>query len=173
MRTLSLLTAGCLLLLLTVGNGPAAAQPGAKAAAAPEAASRASSSPNGWWNEPAIIEKLTLSEEQRKKMDGSLEEFRKTLREIEGVAARDAFTDALTAGDWKKARAKLDELSKEASQPLLAHGRLKIDVLSTLSKEQLAKLVESYPRLIGQPWIRMPRRGGGGGGARPRGGANR
>lgn len=168
MRTLSLL-AFCVLFLVTVASGPVAAQPGAKAGAAPEAG-QAGSSANGWWNEPTVVEKLTLSEEQRKKMDGYLDTFRKVLREAEGAAARDAFTEALTAGDWKKARSKLDELSAASSQPLLAHGQLKIDVLSTLSKEQLAKLAESYPRLIGQPWIRTPQRRGG---ARQRGGANR
>lgn len=159
MRTLSLLTI-CGFLLLAIGPGPVAAQPeaGAKADAAPEG-SPAGSRPSGWWNEPSIVEALTLSEAQRKKMDGYLETFRKTLQGGEGAAARNAFTEALQAGEWKKARSELDEISAEASRPLRAHGQLKIDVLSTLSKEQLAKLVESYPRLISQPWVRMPRRG--------------
>jgi Spy/CpxP family protein refolding chaperone len=167
MRTLSLL-ASCGLFLVAIGPSPVAAQPGAKAAPAPEAP-QADASTGGWWNEPKIVETLTLGEEQRKKMDGFLEAFRQELRAGGGPAARRAFTEALTAGDWKEARARLQELSEEASRPLQAHGELKIDVLSALSKEQLAKLVESYPHLIDQPWIRMPRRGG----FRQRGGGNR
>jgi Spy/CpxP family protein refolding chaperone len=174
MRTLSTLTTCGLLLAALALAGPGAAQPAEKPAAkADEAAGSAPARGprNGWWNDPKVVEQLTLSEEQRKKMDGYYESFREALRAGEGREARSAFTEALKAGNWKKARSSLAELSKESSLPVQIHGELKIDILSTLSKEQLAKLVEGYPRLIAQPWVRIPPRRGGP--PRQRGGANR
>lgn len=169
MRTLSTLTTCSLLLAALALAGPGAAQPAEKAgeaAGSEKAGEAAGSAPargprNGWWNDPKVVEQLTLSEEQRKKMDGYYENFREALRAGEGREARSAFTEALKAGDWKKARSSLAQLSKESSLPVQTHGELKIDILSTLSKEQLAKLVEGYPRLIAQPWVRMPPRRGG------------
>ena len=155
MRTLSLLsTCG---LLLAVGPAPAAAQTGAKDPAAAEARQERGS---GWWNDPAVAEELGLGAEQRAKMDGYFDGFRERLQAAEAQAARTAFTDALEAGDWKQARSALEKLSAESALPVRAHGELKIEVLSTLDAEQLAKLVKGYPRLISQPWVRIPRRGG-------------
>lgn len=111
-----------------------------------------------WWNEREIVEALSLSEEQRKKMDGRIDAWRQANRE-ESPATFASFNEALSLGNWDKARSELEQLSKQTSEPLRARGELKIDLLSTLSDEQLAILVERYPRVIYQPLLPTRRRG--------------
>jgi Spy/CpxP family protein refolding chaperone len=104
-----------------------------------------------WWNNPTIVEELSLAEEQRKKMDGYLDEYRRT---EPGEDRRLSFNEALHDGNWGKARSELKQLSDQAAASIRARGELKINVLSTLSDAQRKTLVERYRRLINQPWLR-------------------
>ena len=107
-----------------------------------------------WWNNPPIVEELSLAEEQRKKMDGYLDEYRRT---EPGEDRRPAFNEALRDGNWAKARSELKQLSDQAAVSIRARGELKINVLSALSDAQQKTLVERYRRLINQPWLRATR----------------
>jgi Spy/CpxP family protein refolding chaperone len=110
-----------------------------------------------WWNSPGIVRQLTLGDEQRAKMDGHLDAYRKTSHE---ASHRTAFSDSLAAGDWKEARTLLKQLEDQAVTSIRARGQLKINVLSVLSEDQRKTLVENYRRrLINQQWksaMRMP-----------------
>lgn len=149
---------------LALAPGASLAQEGAAAekqaadepAAAAEPAPAARSGPRVWWNDDQAVETLSLSEEQREKMDAYLAEYREK-SDRESRLTPDAFFDALRGGDWAKARAELKRLSDDAMVPVEARGNLKIEVLALLSDEQLAKLVERYPQLIERPWVRGPR----------------
>lgn len=123
----------------------------ADAAAQPRARGRVSGSRLVWWNDLRVVEELSLSEEQREKMDAYLEAFRQTAPP-DGQETFASFMEALGAGEWKEARSELKRLSEQASAPIRARGELKIDVLSVLSDEQREKLAERYPRLIRQRW---------------------
>jgi Spy/CpxP family protein refolding chaperone len=110
-----------------------------------------------WWNSPGIARQLSLGDEQRAKMDGHLDAYRKTHHE---ASHRTAFSDALAAGAWKEARTLLKQLEDQAVTSIRARGQLKINVLSVLSEEQRKTLVDNYRRrLINQQWknaMRLP-----------------
>jgi hypothetical protein len=106
-----------------------------------------------WWNEPEIVSHLSLSEEQRQNMDGQYRTYLDTGPPRRDSIGREAFAEALAAGDWNGARARLDEMAKAAAVPLREQGELKIRLLSQLSKEQHQRLVEKYPQLLRRPWV--------------------
>ena len=117
-------------------------------AAAPRRQARVSASVV-WWNSPPIVKQLSLSDEQRAKMDGYLEVYRRT---GSGDNPRSSFTDALAAGSWREARAQLKQVEDQAVASIRTRGELKIDVLSVLNEDQRKTLVERYGRLIRQRW---------------------
>ncbi len=125
----------------------------AEEAVEPRRRGRASGS-GVWWNRPPIVEELSLAEEQRKKMDGYLDEYRRT---EPGEDRRPSFNEALRDGNWAKARSELKQLSDQAAVSIRARGELKINVLSALSDAQQKTLVERYHSLINQPWQRAMR----------------
>ncbi len=125
----------------------------AEEAVEPRRRGRASGS-GVWWNNPTIVEELSLAEEQRKKMDGYLDEYRRTEPEED---RRLSFNEALRDGNWGKARSELKQLSDQIAASIRARGELKIDVFSALSDTQQKTLVERYRPLISQPWQRAMR----------------
>jgi Spy/CpxP family protein refolding chaperone len=108
-----------------------------------------------WWNDPVTQEALTLTDEQREKMDGYLAAYRKQLPPDRRAAA---FHESLVQGTWKQARSENKKLSELAKAAVQTRGALKIDVLALLSKEQHQKLVDQYPRLIYKAWTRAMRK---------------
>ena len=127
--------------------------------AEPSRRARASES-KVWWNTPAVVERLSLTDEQREKMDGYLEAYRQT---ESGENRRPSFGDALADGNWREARKELKQLEDQAVASIRVRGELKINVLSALSDDQRKTLVERYRRLITQRWtqaMRQPERTG-------------
>lgn len=149
---------------------PAAAAPlrtvgakGGKAKADPSKVSRRAKAavPGGpadgralWWNDAGIVKALSLTDEQRKKMESYLSAYRETVPE---ERRRAEFHEALVQGRFDEARKELEKLSQLAAASVSTRGRLKIDVLSVLSEEQHKQLVDGYPRLIYKPWGRAMR----------------
>jgi Spy/CpxP family protein refolding chaperone len=110
-----------------------------------------------WWNDPAIVEKLSLSGEQRAQMD---QLFGTYLSERKNAArssnARKPFLEALEQGDMERARSKLDSWAEGERAGVQAGGKLKIEGLSLLSDEQRKALASAYPRLIRKSWVPRP-----------------
>ena len=106
-----------------------------------------------WWNDPEVVSHLSLSEDQRKNMDGQYRAYLETGPPRLDSVSRDAFVEALAAGDWDGARARIDEMAEAAVIPLRAHGELKIRLLRQLSDEQRQRFVEKYPQLLRRPWV--------------------
>lgn len=161
----------CALLLASFAAGPASAQdettetgtaaepsaPDAPAARkAPRPGVRAGAGASAWWNEQKLVGELSLTEEQRRKMDAHLDSYR---GEAPGDVRRTPFNEALQGGDEERAREELAKLSDLAAASVRTRGELKINVLSVLTDEQRKILVERYPRLISQPWARVMRGG--------------
>lgn len=109
-----------------------------------------------WWNDPALVEHLSLSDASRSEMDGY---YKASIESHQPGSERErgkAFNDALREGDWEEARKRLQELKANVGGPLVAQGELKISVLSLLNDEQRAKLFERKPELLRGFW--PPRR---------------
>ncbi len=102
-----------------------------------------------WWNDPGIVEVLSLTDEQRKKMREYLKAYRKKVPENRRP---EAFHETLVQGNWKNARIETEKVAKLAETSVRMRGALKIDVLLLLSEEQHKMLVDRYPRLIYKPW---------------------
>jgi Spy/CpxP family protein refolding chaperone len=140
--------------LLALGAPPAA---WAQTGKAPAAERQGQASASGWWNTPQLIEALTLTEAQRKKMDEHMASFHKT-SSGEGPQTLASFYAAVGAGKWDEARADLKALAERSSERIVAQGELKIAVLRELDAAQRDKLTERYSRLIRQPWGKPPAR---------------
>jgi len=109
-----------------------------------------------WWNDPAVVEKLGLSGDQRAQMDQLFETYRSERRNAaKSSNAHDSFLEALGQGDAEWARRELESWVEGERALLQAVGKLKIEVLALLSEEQRKALPSAYPRLIQQVW--MPR----------------
>jgi len=107
-----------------------------------------------WWDDTGIQKALSLTEEQRTKMTGYLKAHR---AKVPPVWKLDVFHESLVQRDWKAAEEESKRISKAAELALRMRGQLKIDVLSVLTKEQHALLVDRFPRLIYKPWARATR----------------
>lgn len=107
-----------------------------------------------WWDDPKIVKSLSLTDEQRKKMTEYLLAYGTKLPQDRKP---EAFHETLVQGKWKDARREGEKLAKTAQTAVRMRGVLKIDVLSSLSEEQLEMLVDRYPRLIYKPWRRAMR----------------
>ena len=109
-----------------------------------------------WWNQTQKIETLGLSQEQRTRMDASLQGF------LEGRPdgrreQREAFESlgkSLGDGEAEAARSHRDDLAKTFSDPIRAQVDMMIEVVSILTPEQREKLVTLHPRLFSGLWIR-------------------
>ena len=117
---------------------------------------------SAWWNRPDLLQALSLSEAKRSEMDGLYRSYLESREQGSAVGERRvAFVQSLGKGDWKHARSRLDDLVVENGAPVRAQGELKIAVLSLLSEEQLAKLVEDNADVLRRPWQAKGRSGGG------------
>lgn len=110
-----------------------------------------------WWNDPAVVEKLGLLGDQRAQMDQLFETY---LSERKNAAksrnANKRFLEALEQPDMDRARSELDSWSEGERALVQASGKLKIEALSLLSKEQRKALASAYPSLIRQSWTPRP-----------------
>ncbi len=106
-----------------------------------------------WWNDPALVEELGLSAEQREKMDAALALQKQALEKAKRRQDQHRkFNEALEAADWERARQALDTWVSDAGSTWAARGELKLTVLQLLTPEQHKILVERYPRMIRRPW---------------------
>jgi Spy/CpxP family protein refolding chaperone len=105
-----------------------------------------------WWNDTKIVKALSLTDEQRKKMNERLTAYHAKVPENRKP---ETFHETLVQGDWKAARGENEKLAKTAAKGIEMRGMLKIDILSLLSEEQRKALVDKYPRLIYKPWRRV------------------
>ena len=136
-------------------DAPKVAAPKAVGRAKVPAAARSRDENALWWNDPETQKALTLTDEQREKMDGYLAAYRKQLPPDRRAAA---FHESLVQGTWKQARSEIKKLSEMAEAAVRTRGALKIDVLAVLSKEQHQKLVDQYPSVIYKAWTRAMRK---------------
>jgi Spy/CpxP family protein refolding chaperone len=107
-----------------------------------------------WWNDPGIQKAMSLTSDQRKKIDAILATYRANVPAKTELAK---FHELLVQRDWKQAVAESEKIADRARTGVRMRGQLKIDVFSVLTAEQHQTLVDKFPRLVYKPWTRAMR----------------
>ena len=125
-----------------------------------------------WWNDPAMVEKLKLSDDQRKAMDGILLNHREQLVDMRAAVEKaELEMEPLMQDDVpNEARvlAQIDKIAQARAELEKANARFLLAIRAKLSPDQWKQLQTARAE-------RMQRRGWGtegrpaGGGARPQG----
>lgn len=116
-----------------------------------------------WWNSPEIYAALSLSEEQRTAMDGSLQEYAESqlVRTEATPQFMEEYRAAVTAGNFEEAQRLSNEMADIAGKGMSANFDLQLAVLGQLNEEQLAKAIADYPGVMARQWVRGRRVMGG------------
>jgi Spy/CpxP family protein refolding chaperone len=150
-------------LALSLGFAPLFPAPGraadpAPAPAAPRAAAAAKKAGPGvlWWNDPQLLEKLSLSAEQRSQMDQLFKTYEASVRANAIGKPRAGYFGALHQGNYEQARKENDAWAAAAGAIVHADGALKIGALSLLSADQRKALDAVNPYLANFVWTPRP-----------------
>jgi Spy/CpxP family protein refolding chaperone len=99
-----------------------------------------------WWNNPAIVEKMKLTDEQRKTMDGILLEHREKLIDLRGnVEKEEQELEPLIKADQPnegKILAQIDKLAAARAELEKANARFLLALRAKLTPEQWKQLEE-------------------------------
>ena len=136
-----------------------AQQPEGKGAAAPAGAKAAPEAPRGhlWWNDDKVVAELSLTGEQRKRMDALFAKVQSSQAAAPSpMNRREKFHAALRQGKLDEARSALSDWAESEKQLTRAMGGLKLDVMLLLSAEQWTKAQAMRPNLVGGSWAPRP-----------------
>jgi Spy/CpxP family protein refolding chaperone len=119
-----------------------------------------------WWNDPAMVEKLTLTEDQRKAMDAILLQHRETLIDLRGnVDKAELGMEPLMRDDQPNEAnilAQIDKVAQARAELEKANARFLLAIRGKLTPEQWKTLQAARSD-------RMQHRGWGHGDQRPEG----
>jgi Spy/CpxP family protein refolding chaperone len=114
-----------------------------------------------WWNEPHAVEKLKLTDSQRKAMDDIYQQHRLTLVDLHGALEKEELTmEPLIRAeqpDENKILAQIDKVAQARAELEKANARMLLDIRQQLTPEQWKTLQAD----------RAARHEGPGGNARP------
>ena len=145
------LVLACALALAAPGRAADPAPPPQPAAAAKPAAPGVL-----WWNDPQLVEKLSLGAEQRGRMDALWKTYDASVRANAIGKPRASYFGALHQAKYDEARKQSEAWATAAGALVRADGALKIGVLSLLSAEQRTKLDAMNPHLASFVWMPRP-----------------
>lgn len=99
-----------------------------------------------WWKNPAVVQRLTLTPEQTKKMDGIFEQSRLHLIDLKAnVEKQNALLEPLLSAnppDTVKAMAQIDKVAEARAELEKADARMLLGIRGVLTPEQWTKLHE-------------------------------
>jgi Spy/CpxP family protein refolding chaperone len=138
-----------------------APQPQAHRALLPTTLQSVSVTARAWWNQPQLIEALSLAPEQRAKMDALLLQSIATQRAAQQQQHEQqrALKEALEAGKWDAARQAATAAAEGMSTAWRAQTNLKIDVLALLDAEQQRLVTSQYRQVLRQTSVLTRLRG--------------
>ncbi len=139
-----------------------AAQPEHRRAQLPTAIQSASLTDRAWWNQPDLVDALSLTPEQRAKMDALLLQSMDSLRAAQQRQHEQqrVLKEALDAGKWDAARQAADAAADGMTAAWRAQTTLKIDVLGLLDPDQQRLVTSRYRQVLRQTSVLSRRRGG-------------
>ena len=157
------LTVGLVAVVLTVlpacERDAPPARPGARAAQSDSRHARLLAPAQGaplteraWWNQRELIDGLSLTAEQRAKMDALLTQSMQTVRAAQEQQREQQKTlrEALDAGNWEAARHASAAAADGMSTAWRTQTALKIDTLAMLDANQQQLVVSQYRQLLRQ-----------------------
>jgi periplasmic protein CpxP/Spy len=168
----AILTAGLAAMAQDTGPGPGPAQaggPGFGMHRSPMEQTLGLRGPQGrWWNDPAMVEKLKLTDDQRKGMDAILLNHREQLIDMRAAVEKaELAMEPLMQDDVPnegRVLAQIDKIAQARAELEKANARFLLAIRARLSPDQWKQLQAARAE-------RMPRRGWGRdgqpGGARP------
>jgi Spy/CpxP family protein refolding chaperone len=109
-----------------------------------------------WWNDPKLVEKLSLGAEQRGKMDALWKTYDESARANAIGKPRASYYGALHQAKYDEARKQSEAWAAAASALVRADGALKVGVFSLLSAEQRKQLDAMNPHLASFVWMPRP-----------------
>ena len=139
-----------------------AAQPERRRAQLPTEIQSASLTDRAWWNQPDLVDALSLTPEQRAKMDALLLQSMDSLRAAQQRQHEQqrVLKEALDAGKWDAARQAADAAADGITAAWRAQTTLKIDVLALLDPDQQRLVTSRYRQVLRQTSVLSRRRGG-------------
>ena len=103
-----------------------------------------------WWNNPEMVQKLTLTADQQKKMDEIFQQNRLRLIDLNANAQREEVTmEPLMAADTPdepKILAQIDKIAQSRAELEKANARFLLGIRRTLTQDQWKKLRADMPR---------------------------
>lgn len=121
-----------------------------------------------WWNDPAMVEKLQLSDDQRKAMDEILLNHREQLVDMRGAVEKaELEMEPLMSADQpneSKILAQIDKVAQARAELEKANARFLLAIRSKLTPDQWKQLQSSRAERMQQ---RRQWKGNGGSGAPP------
>ena len=97
-----------------------------------------------WWKNPMVVQRLTLTPEQTKKMDGIFEQSRLQLIDLKAnVEKQNALLEPLLSAnppDTVKAMAQIDKVAEARAELEKANAKMLLGLRGVLTPEQWTKL---------------------------------
>jgi Spy/CpxP family protein refolding chaperone len=130
-----------------------------------------------WWKNPGIVQKLTLSVEQTKKMDDIFQASRIQLIDLKAnVEKQNAILEPMLSAnppDTAKALAQIDKVAQARAELEKGDAKMLLGIRGVLTPDQWTKLHTGGPGATGGPGPgQPPAPGGAGASARPNGAQN-
>ena len=95
-----------------------------------------------WWNDPLIVDELSLSDAQRQEMDRAYRNFLGAVEPLRRQpTTQKPYLEALEGGDWKAAKSKSRKWLEADQTPKRAMIELKLAILPILSDDQRERLL--------------------------------
>ena len=108
-----------------------------------------------WWNNPEMVQKLTLTTDQQKKMDDIFQQNRLRLIDLNANVQREEVTmEPLMAADTPdepKILAQIDKIAQSRAELEKANARFLLGIRRVLTQEQWQKLRAERPHMLGGP----------------------
>jgi Spy/CpxP family protein refolding chaperone len=140
---------------------PAAEAAQRQRAPRPAAIQSAALTERAWWNQADLVDALSLTGEQRARMDALLLQSMQSLRAAQQGQREQqrALKEALEAGNWEAARRAADAAAASMTTAWRAQTMLKIDVLALLDPDQQRLVTSQYRQVLRQTSVLSRRRG--------------
>ncbi len=111
--------------------------------------------PGRWWNNPDMVQKLSLTADQQKKMDDIFQQSRLRLVDLNASLQKEELTlEPLLAADQPdepKILAQIDRVAQARAELEKANARMLLGIRRVLNQDQWKKLQSEGPRPMPRP----------------------